>query len=79
MPLASTGLLLYGGYQIIHNELTLGDLMMFLVYLTMLLGPLATIAASAVSFQNNLAGLDRVLDVLEIEDELETTPKRGFS
>lgn len=72
VPLASTGLLLYGGYQIIYNELTLGDLMMFLVYLTMLLDPLATIAASAVSFQNNLAGLDRVLDVLEIEDELET-------
>ena len=50
--------------------MTLGDLMMFLVYLTMLLGPLATIASSAVGFQTNLAGLDRVLDVLEIEDEL---------
>ncbi len=74
VPLASTGLLLYGGYQIINSELTLGDLMMFLVYLTMLLGPLATIAASAVSFQNNLAGLDRVLDVLEIKDELEIRP-----
>lgn len=74
IPLASTGLLLYGGYQIIEGELTLGDLMMFLVYLTMLLDPLATIAGSAVSFQNNLAGLDRVLDVLEIEEEL---PTRG--
>lgn len=74
IPLASTGLLLYGGYQIINGELTLGDLMMFLVYLTMLLDPLATIAGSAVTFQNNLAGLDRVLDVLEIEDEL---PSRG--
>ncbi len=74
IPLASTGLLLYGGYQIIHGELTLGDLMMFLVYLTMLLDPLATIAASAVGFQNNLAGLDRVLDVLEIEEELPSQP-----
>ncbi|WP_146459489.1 ABC transporter ATP-binding protein [Rubripirellula tenax] len=72
IPLASTGLLLYGGYQIIESQLTLGDLMMFLVYLTMLLDPLATIAGSAVTFQNNLAGLDRVLDVLEIEDELPT-------
>ena len=36
IPLASTALLLYGGYQIIQSELTLGDLMMFLVYLTML-------------------------------------------
>ncbi len=70
IPLASTGLLMYGGYRIIHNQLTLGDLMMFLVYLTMLLDPIATLAASAVTFQNNLAGLDRILDVLEIEEEL---------
>jgi ATP-binding cassette, subfamily B, bacterial len=73
IPIASTGLLIYGGYQIVKGSLTLGDLMMFLVYLTMLLDPLATIAGSAVSFQNNLAGLDRILDVLENEEEL---PKR---
>ena len=47
--------------------------MMFLVYLTMLLDPLATLAASAASFQNNLAGLDRILDVLEIDQELPST------
>lgn len=74
IPLASTGLLLYGGYQILNAELTLGDLMMFLVYLTMLLDPLATLAGSAVTFQNNLAGLDRVLDVLEQDRELPTRP-----
>ncbi len=69
IPLASTGLLLYGGYQIIQAELTLGELMMFLVYLTMLLDPLATLAGSAVTFQNNLAALDRVLDVLDQDGE----------
>lgn len=74
IPIASTGVLIYGGYQIILGNLTLGDLMMFLVYLTMLLDPLATIAGSAVTFQNNLAGLDRVLDVLDVESEL---PSRG--
>jgi ATP-binding cassette subfamily B protein/subfamily B ATP-binding cassette protein MsbA len=74
IPLASTGLLLYGGYQIIQGELTLGDLMMFLVYLTMLLDPLATIAGSAVGFQNNLAGLDRILDVMHADSELPTRP-----
>lgn len=72
IPLASTALLLYGGYQILRHELTLGDLMMFLVYLTMLLGPIASIASSAMSFQNNLAGLDRVLDLLE--EDVETSP-----
>ncbi|MEM9828533.1 MAG: ABC transporter ATP-binding protein [Planctomycetota bacterium] len=74
IPLASTGLLIYGGYQIIQGTLTLGDLMMFLVYLTMLLDPLATIAASAVTFQNNLAGLDRILDVLDVDRELPSRP-----
>ncbi len=48
--------------------------MMFLVYLTMLLGPIATLAGSAVQFQNNLAGLDRILDVLEQPQELPDRP-----
>lgn len=72
IPLASTALLVYGGWQILEGQLTLGDLMMFLVYLTMLLGPIATLTGSAVQFQNNLAGLDRVLDLLAAPRELES-------
>ncbi len=74
IPLASTGLLLYGGWQILQAQLTLGDLMMFLVYLTMLLGPIASIASSAMSFQNNLAGLDRVLDLIDESTEAVGNP-----
>ena len=71
VPIASTVLLLYGGWQILHSQLTIGDLLMFLVYLTMLLGPIATLAGTAVQFQNNLAGLDRVLDLLQENREME--------
>lgn len=71
IPLASTALLVYGGWQILQDQLSLGDLMMFLVYLTMLLGPIATLTGSAVQFQNNLAGLDRVLDLLASPRELQ--------
>ncbi len=72
IPLASTALLLYGGYRILQDRMTLGDLTMFLFYMAMLLGPLATLAASATAFQNSLAALDRILDLLA--EPLETPP-----
>ncbi|MGE0538070.1 MAG: ABC transporter ATP-binding protein [Pirellulales bacterium] len=70
LPLASAALMLYGGLQVVHGTLTLGDLMMFLAYLAMLLGPLAVLANSATQFQGDLAGLDRVLDLLAEPIEL---------
>ena len=75
IPLASTLLLLYGGWRALAEppQLTLGDLMMFLVYLMMLLSPLAVLAQSAAQFQNSLSGLDRVLDLLEEPRELESS------
>jgi ATP-binding cassette subfamily B protein/subfamily B ATP-binding cassette protein MsbA len=65
VPLASAALLLYGGNRVLQGHLTMGDLMMFMVYLLMLLGPLAVLASSAAQFQNSLSGLDRILDLLE--------------
>jgi ATP-binding cassette subfamily B protein/subfamily B ATP-binding cassette protein MsbA len=64
LPLASVALLLYGGMQVVDGRLSLGDLTMFLVYLAMLLEPMAVLASSVTQFQNNLAGFDRVLDLL---------------
>ena len=46
--------------------------MMFMVYLLMLLGPLAVLASSAAQFQNSLSGLDRILDLLEEPRETES-------
>ena len=74
IPLASAGLLLYGGSQVLSGELTLGELMMFLVYLTMLLEPLAVLAESATALQGGLAGLDRVLDLLAEPEEMPALP-----
>ena len=90
VPLASALLLWYGGSRIIDDRaavaagslaatdaLTVGDLVMFLFYLVMLLEPLAMLASSATSFQNNLAALDRVLDVLDEPLEFEDQTERG--
>ncbi len=74
VPLASVALLLYGGSRVLAGELTIGDVTMFLIYLTMLLGPLEVLANSATNLQNGLAGLDRVLDLLAEPLETSHTP-----
>ena len=74
IPVASAGLLFFGGMRVLAGHMTVGDLMMFLVYLLMLLEPLATLAHSATQFQNSLSGLDRVLDLLGELREMPSTP-----
>lgn len=74
IPIASAGLLFYGGWRVLEGHMTVGDLMMFLVYLVMLLEPLATLAQSATQFQNSLSGLDRILDLLESPREMQSSP-----
>ncbi len=74
IPLGSASMMLYGGWQVLNGNLTIGDLMMFLVYLLMLLEPIATLAQSATQFQNSLSGFDRVLDLLDEPRELSSSP-----
>jgi len=71
IPTASAAVLIYGGSQVLDGTLTLGDLMMFSAYLLMLLGPLEALVSSATSIQTNLAALDRILDLLDEEEEFE--------
>ncbi|MBI1311386.1 ATP-binding cassette domain-containing protein [bacterium] len=70
IPAASAAMLLYGGREVLRGNLTIGDLTMFLVYLVMLLEPVAVLAESASSFQNSLSGLDRILDLLDEPREM---------
>ncbi|MCA9051578.1 MAG: ABC transporter ATP-binding protein, partial [Planctomycetaceae bacterium] len=74
IPICSAALLFYGGRQVLEGAITVGDLVMFLVYLLMLLQPLNLLANSATQFQNSLSGLDRVLDMLDEPREMLPTP-----
>lgn len=71
IPLASIGVLLYGGTAVIDGRLTVGDLMAFTAYLLALLGPLESLVSSATNVQTNLAALDRVLDIFAEPREFE--------
>lgn len=75
IPVASTGVLVYGGSQVIRGQLTPGDVIMFVTYVVMLLGPLEALASSATTVQNNLSALDKTLDLLA--EPLEFEGKRG--
>lgn len=73
IPVASIAVLLYGGTAVIDGTLTLGDLMAFSAYILALLGPLESLVSSATNVQNNLAALDRVLDLLSEDREFADT------
>ncbi len=75
IPLASAAVLVYGGTQVVRGNMTIGDIMMFSTYLLMLLGPLETLSSTATNIQTNLAGLDRVLDLLAEPRETEALGK----
>ncbi|MFM7260453.1 MAG: ABC transporter ATP-binding protein, partial [bacterium] len=69
IPAVTAALLWYGGSQVVAGRLTAGDLVMFLTYVTLLLGPLEVLANTATSLQTSLASLDRTLDLLGEAEE----------
>src|SRR6185436_8155802 len=84
LPLVLAALVWYGGSRILGDAaavsagaldpakaFTTGNLVTFLFYLAMLLEPLGVLAAAASGAQSGLAALDRVLDLLEEEPELQ--------
>jgi ATP-binding cassette subfamily B protein/subfamily B ATP-binding cassette protein MsbA len=86
IPFATATLLYFGGRQVLADSelvkahlirpdqaLTVGDLVMFLSYLVALLGPIASLAASATGLQTSLAALDRVLDLMNEPREMPST------
>ena len=77
IPAATAALLWYGGSQVVAGRLTPGDLVMFLTYVTLLLGPLEVLANTATNLQTSLASLDRSLDLLEERDEFADTSSRS--
>jgi ATP-binding cassette subfamily B protein/subfamily B ATP-binding cassette protein MsbA len=69
IPTASAAVIIFGGYQVLHHKLTIGDVVMFMTYVMMLLGPMETLTSTATNVQTNLAAFDRVLDLLGEDQE----------
>ena len=74
LPGATGALLVYGGIRVVNGVLTPGDLVMFMIFMAMLLEPVALIANSLTAMQAQLAGFDRVLDILAEPREMPPAP-----
>ncbi|WP_178021912.1 ABC transporter ATP-binding protein [uncultured Paenibacillus sp.] len=66
--------LTYGIYLVFHNELTLGDLVSFNMYLGMMIWPMFAIGELINVMQRGGASLDRVNETLNVKPDVEDVP-----
>jgi ATP-binding cassette subfamily B protein len=62
--IATGGVLLYGGYRVLHGEMTLGTLTAFLLYLRIFFEPMQEISQFFNTFQSAAAALEKIAGVL---------------
>jgi ATP-binding cassette subfamily B protein len=59
----------YGGWMVLENQLTPGDVVMFVAYLDRLYDPIDALSSLAVGLQQNLASLNRAIRLLKTGPE----------
>jgi ATP-binding cassette, subfamily B, bacterial len=72
--LGSTALFAYGGYLIYHGRLTPAFLIGFLGWMGLLYDPLNKLTSSGSAFRQGAAGIERVLEVLDLEPTVRDAP-----
>jgi ATP-binding cassette subfamily B multidrug efflux pump len=72
--LSSVALLWFGGRQVIHGQLTLGEFVAFMGYLTMLTWPTIAIGWVINIFQRGAASMGRILDILGATPDIQDQP-----
>lgn len=71
----TTGMvLLYGGYRVLHGEMTLGTLTAFLLYLRIFFEPMQEISQFFNTFQSAAAALEKIAGVLAEEPGIKDPP-----
>ncbi len=75
VPMLGTGLvLLLGSREVLAGSLSIGGLLIFVAYLALLNNQFKTLINSYTSLQSVRAEMDRVLEVLESEPEVQDSP-----
>lgn len=64
----------YGSYRVIHNELPLGELLIFNGFLAHLYLPTRRLADASAALQEQLAAMERVFEILDIAPDIRDAP-----
>src|SRR5688572_13709269 len=67
-------ILLYGGYQVIDGQVTVGVLVAFVGYLQSFFDPIQQLSNLYVTYQQGIAAIDKIFDLLETEPEMRDRP-----
>ncbi len=72
--LATAGILLYGGYQAIEGEVTVGVLVAFIAALNNFFDPIQSLSQFYTTYQAGMAALDKIFELLDEEPDLRDAP-----
>ena len=68
--LATAGILLYGGYQAIDGDVTVGVLVAFIAALNNFFDPIQSLSQFYTTYQAGMAALDKIFELLDEEPDL---------
>jgi ABC-type multidrug transport system fused ATPase/permease subunit len=72
--LATVGILVYGGFQVIHGDLSSGVVIAFVLALNGFFDPIQQLSQVYTTYQSGMAALDKIFDLLEVEPDLVDAP-----
>ncbi len=72
--IGTTVILLYGGYQAIDGNIQVGVLVAFVAYLNAFFDPIQQISQLYTVYQQGMAALDKIFDLLETEPDMTDRP-----
>lgn len=65
----------YAGYQVIHEDLTIGIMVAFYAYIERLYGPLRRLVSSSTTLTQSIASMDRMYELMDEKYDVEDKPK----
>ncbi len=72
--IATVGILIYGGYQVIDGDMTSGVVIAFVLALNGFFDPIQQLSQVYTTYQSGMAALDKIFDLLDVEPDLVDAP-----